>query len=433
MTSRNWMFATIIAACGVGVTYGALRDAGTFGLVLSMLITGGLTAIGIAVLAPEPAQSSAIVSPAESKLPTGFGRQLLDLIPTPLFLFDARGRVSYANAATRQLLPRLEQGMHFSLLFRAPAFVEAVAEVIDGSAPRSVRFSATLQGMEVQLAARVGPLPAGGDFGPGRQIIVQLDDHTERLATERMRSDFVANASHELRTPLASIIGYIETLRGHAKDDPDAQAHFLGIMDRQAARMQRLVDDLMSLSRIEMDAHTAPGELCDLADLVAETADGMRPLLGRTAASLDIDLAGMTARVRADRHQIAQVVANLVDNALKYGGEGVGVTVSTAPPDVRFPGMTGISVADDGPGIAREHIHRLTERFYRVNAKQSIERGGTGLGLAIVKHILARHGGELDISSQVGQGSRFTMWLPVADDLESDLTEAEEVRLKSMT
>ncbi|QPH55330.1 sensor histidine kinase [Pontivivens ytuae] len=433
MTSRNWMFTLIIAACAVGAAYGAQREAGAFGVVLSMFIVGGLTAIGIAVLAPEPAAETGIASPEESKLPTGFGRQLLDLIPTPLFLFDARGRVSYANAATRALLPRLEPGMHFSLLFRAPAFVQAVTEVIDGSAPRNVSFSAHLQGMEVQLAARVATLPTGGDFGPGRQVIVQLDDHTQRLATERMRSDFVANASHELRTPLASIIGYIETLRGHAKDDPDAQAHFLGIMDLQAARMQRLVDDLMSLSRIEMDAHTAPAELCDLDDLVQETADGMRPLLSRTAAKLDVDLAGLGAQVRADRHQIAQVVTNLIDNAVKYGGEGVHVAVSTAPPDVRFPGMTGITVTDDGPGIAREHIHRLTERFYRVNAKQSIERGGTGLGLAIVKHILARHGGELDISSQVGQGSRFTMWLPVAEYAESDLRADEEVRLTSMT
>nr|WP_246237349.1 ATP-binding protein [Halovulum dunhuangense] len=235
-----------------------------------------------------------------------------------------------------------------------------------------------------------------------------------------MRSDFVANASHELRTPLASILGYIETLQGHARDDPEAREMFLGIMRAQATRMQRLVDDLMSLSRIEMDAHVRPEERVDLFGIAADAAAALFPQASQNDVILQIELprGPGNPQVLGDRDQIAQVMVNLVDNAIKYSGSGQKVRVSEAEPDARYPGCLGISVIDDGPGIAREHIPRLTERFYRVNPGKSKKLGGTGLGLAITKHILQRHGGALDVKSRLGEGSRFTIWIPrVAEDV----------------
>nr|WP_246413540.1 ATP-binding protein [Rubricella aquisinus] len=257
--------------------------------------------------------------------------------------------------------------------------------------------------------------------------MIQIEDQTEQYRANTLRSDFIANASHELRTPLASIIGYIETLRGHAKDDPEAREHFLGIMEKQAARMRRLVDDLMSLSRIELSEHVRPGDLVDLHTLAREAAAGLEPQRAQYEARLTLDLPDTPMLVKGDRDQLVQVLVNLIDNGMKYGGDGAGVTVQSAGEDTRYPGMVGITVVDSGPGIAREHIPRLTERFYRVSAKQSMEKGGTGLGLAIVKHIVKRHMGDLAIESTLGQGSRFTLWFPMAKGAAQDSAAPESI------
>jgi two-component system phosphate regulon sensor histidine kinase PhoR len=236
---------------------------------------------------------------------------------------------------------------------------------------------------------------------------------------ERMRSDFVANASHEIRTPLAAIHGLIETLQGPARDDAAAREAFLDTMAQETARMTRLVDDLLSLSRIELAAHQPPTERCDVDRVLARVVDRMRPLAAKRRVRLEYVDGEALPPVLADGDQLHQLFVNLIDNAIKYGG-GKPVRIETearaaAPADAG--GVSGrpcvvVSVVDSGDGIAAEHIPRLTERFYRVDKARSRGQGGTGLGLAIVKHIVRRHGGHLAIASQLGKGSRFTVYLP---------------------
>jgi two-component system phosphate regulon sensor histidine kinase PhoR len=234
---------------------------------------------------------------------------------------------------------------------------------------------------------------------------------------ERMRADFVANASHELRTPLASLIGFIDTLRGPAADDPQAQQRFLSIMAEQAERMNRLIDDLLQLSRVELLEHQLPTERVDVGQLVAGVAASFEPRFAGRHMRLEISIDPATPEVPADAEQVIQVVQNLLDNAVKYGKEGGCVRLALAPAGAvpgPWPSKEGLvlTVADDGPGIPRQHLPRLTERFYRVDKGRSRLAGGTGLGLAIVKHVVNRHRGQLVIESQEGVGSTFRVWLP---------------------
>ena len=363
-------------------------------------------------------------------MPSGFGRALIEKLPTPLLVVSRTGRVAYANPAAHAALPRVEPGAHFAHLIRTPAFVEAVTATLADGEERRVRF-ATHQGQERYFEARVGLLLPGDAFGPEAQGIVQIEDRTETRRSEQLRSDFIANASHELRTPLAAVIGYIETLQNHAKNDPEARERFLGIMAREAGRMQRLVDDLMSLSRIEMSEHVRPVEEWSLNQIAAETAAALLPVARQQGVALEIAVPLRDAQVQGDRDQLAQVFTNLIDNAMKYGGAGAEVRVLVAPPSRAHPNRHGVTVEDTGPGIPREHVHRLTERFYRVNAATSRNKGGTGLGLAIVKHILNRHGGRLEIVSTPGKGSAFTVWLPRAGAAASEDEEAAPENLRS--
>ncbi len=361
------------------------------------------------------AQVEPAAQPSEQdRFPAGFGRALLHQMPAPLIVISETERLTYANPAAQAILPKVAPGAHYSALIRAPEFVAAIDSILENRQDVDCTFSLMME-RERFFEARASMLPAGaGDFGDTDQIIVQIEDRTRDKTSLQARSDFVANASHELRTPLASILGYIETLQGHAKNDPEARELFLDIMMKQAGRMQRLVDDLMSLSRIEMNAHIRPEEKLDLHSLTAEAANALFPLATQNDVMLQIELATDTPgpTVIGDRDQLSQVVVNLVDNAIKYGGSGTKVRVAPAEPDPKYPGQVGISVLDDGPGIARENVHRLTERFFRVNVGQSRDKDGTGLGLAITKHILNRHSGALSIDSTPGQGSCFTLWLP---------------------
>jgi two-component system phosphate regulon sensor histidine kinase PhoR len=232
-----------------------------------------------------------------------------------------------------------------------------------------------------------------------------------------MRADFVANVSHELRTPLASLIGFVETLRGPAADDPPAQQRFLEIMAEQGARMNRLIDDLLSLSRIELTEHQTPSEPLNVADLVESMVAGFEPRLAQRKVRLALGIEKELPLVAGDADQMAQVLQNLLDNALKYGRDGGVLTldVGVAKPGDRWPTRRGIVIAvgDQGAGIAREHLPRLTERFYRADKGRSRAVGGTGLGLAIVKHIVNRHRGQLLIESEEGKGTLVSVWLPV--------------------
>jgi two-component system phosphate regulon sensor histidine kinase PhoR len=408
----EWFFPLLALAVGlVAALSAAIGLPPLVAFVAGALIV--LVARRFASGAEEPL-AEPLPDPVPPVLPTpDLGRALVEKLPAPLIVIARNGSVAYANPAAHAILPHLEAGAHFSHLIRAPDFVAAVTATLADGAERACRFTA-YHGSERHFEARVGLLPADPAFGTDRRAIVQLEDRTEPRKAEQLRSDFIANASHELRTPLASVIGYIETLQHHARDDAEARERFLGVMAREAGRMQRLVDDLMSLSRIEMSEHLRPVEVWSLNRIVTECAAALLPMARQQGTDLRLDLDAATGEVTGDRDQLAQVFTNLIDNAIKYGGPGGTVRVVTALPSKAHPNRYGITVADTGPGIAREHIHRLTERFYRVNVSHSRNKGGTGLGLAIVKHILNRHKGRLEIASTPGEGSRFTVWLPKA-------------------
>jgi two-component system phosphate regulon sensor histidine kinase PhoR len=277
--------------------------------------------------------------------------------------------------------------------------------------------SGTTQTAEVTLPVPVprevhaAVVPMDPPIADGGRAVVVLSDRTRERAVERMRADFVANVSHELRTPLASLIGFIETLRGPAMDDPPAQQRFLGIMGEQAARMNRLIDDLLSLSRIELIEHQAPSDRVELPELVARLVAGFEPRLTARSVVLDLRLADDLPVVIGDAEQLTQVLQNLLDNAVKYGREGGTVRLDVAVAPVGRSGVV-VTVSDQGAGIPREHLPRLTERFYRVDTGRSRAAGGTGLGLAIVKHIVNRHRGQLSIESEEGAGTTVSVWLP---------------------
>ena len=426
------IFNQVIGAAGFAVLIVLITRIET-SLAVSFLMVFGLTAVALlGFLALRPVEQDVVVDRQVQALPAGFGRALLKKLPSALILINEKGRITYANSVAKELVPRLSKGNHFANLFRAPVFVEAVNEVLGDGIGRDTTFS--LPGQDRVFEAQILALPPGGDLGEATQVIVQIEDRTKDKRSEEMRADFIANASHELRTPLASIIGYIETLQGHAKDDPQAQERFLGIMSKQADRMNRLVEDLMSLSRIEMNAHLLPEEACDIHSIVLEVRAALEPVAEKADVLVEARLVPGMKMVVGDHDQLVQVATNLIDNAIKYGG-GDTVRIFEAKPNEKYPRMVGITVADKGPGINRDHLHRLTERFYRTNVAQSRNSGGTGLGLAIVKHILNRHGGELQIESQEGEGSKFTFWVPEVNEAVTkpggDLMKNRESNLKT--
>ncbi|MEM9794155.1 MAG: ATP-binding protein, partial [Pseudomonadota bacterium] len=412
-------FVILLFTCAAGLVV-ALGAA--FGLApVLQVLTIGAAGLVLAVMSkgePPVGPEPPLLPGPDRELPSGFGRALLNQMPAPLIVISASGRVTYSNPAAHDILPKVAPGTHFLSMIRAPAFVDAVSTIL--STREDLAFTFTMQtGRERFFSARASffPATAGSEFGEADQIIMLIEDRSQDKALLQTRSDFVANASHELRTPLASILGYIETLQGHAKDDPDAREKFLSIMMSQANRMRRLVDDLMSLSRIEMSAHLQPTDVVPLYEVTAEAAAALFPQANASDVILQIELPPENGpQVRGDRDQLAQVVVNLVDNAIKYGGHSTKVRIVVSDEDPRYPRHTGISVIDQGPGIARENIPRLTERFFRVSAAQSKDMGGTGLGLAITKHILARHRGALDIRSGTDVGSTFTFWLPELEE-----------------
>ncbi|MHA3916349.1 ATP-binding protein [Halovulum sp. GXIMD14793] len=410
-----------------------LYSAGLVGAALGAVHLGVAPAIaigfaaGIGVIAGTMIRPHAVIEPRTDDIPvqkTGIGRAVLSQLPVPLIVIARSERLTFLNPAAKALLPQARVGSPIASVIRAPAFHDAIEGTFEEGIAREFSYSVS-RDQDRFFEARAVLLPAEvSDFGDEDQLIVQIEDRTRDRAMLQTRTDFVANASHELRTPLASILGYIETLQGHAKDDPEAQERFLDIMMKQAGRMQRLVDDLMSLSRIEMNAHVRPEEVVDLHRIALDAASGLYPQATVADVMLQIEIAADEPgpRVLGDRDQLAQVIANLVDNAIKYSGAGEKVRVTAADPDPRYPRHVGIAVIDTGPGIPREAIPRLTERFYRVSIAQSRDKGGTGLGLAITKHILNRHGGALDVRSKLEQGSTFTVWLPAVtlDDTKPD-------------
>ena len=355
-------------------------------------------------------------------------------------------RFVFANAAARDLLRLQRDEGPLTTAIRAPQVLAAVEEALFSGAPAHAAWHS--RGAQERFwQTRIVPLPATEKaFASGpdaRLALLTFHDETEIRRSESTRADFLANASHELRTPLASLTGFVETLRGHARDDPAARDKFLAIMQSQAERMRHLIDDLMSLSRIELTEHIRPSGRIDLAAAVVDVIDGLSPQANQRQVSFDLDLppAGSAIAV-GDRDQIVQVAQNLIENAIKYTTPG-GVVSVTVDPDVdarsaaspRELGHAHLSlltpdrasdqryaalrVRDRGAGIARNHLPRLTERFYRVEGQKARERPGTGLGLAIVKHIVNRHRGGMTVESALGAGTAFTVYVPTPDETET--------------
>ena len=350
---------------------------------------------------------------------SGNAEALLAHIPDPVILVDQRAVVIETNKAAHTLLPGLRMGHPLSFALRSPDVLDGIDAVLRSGSPLRVEYSERVP-TERTFEVHIGPLQsdaAHADVKSG--VVLFFRDLTSARRLEAMRADFVANASHELRTPLASLLGFIETLQGPARDDGRARERFLEIMRGQAQRMRRLIDDLLSLSRIEMRAHVQPTQTVDLSALAKHMVETLSSLAQDRGVVVQTRFPEQPVHVLGDRDELLRVLENLIENAVKYGESGGRVDVEVLRVDV--DGSRGqqsphvaVRVLDYGPGIAPEHLPRLTERFYRVDVAQSREKGGTGLGLAIVKHIVNRHRGYLDIESEPGQGARFTVTLPEA-------------------
>jgi two-component system phosphate regulon sensor histidine kinase PhoR len=337
-------------------------------------------------------------------------------LPDPVIVLDREGRVLAFNPQARLAAPALRRGEPASLALRVPEIVEAIRTAAATNEPQRVEFFERVP-VDRWFAGCVTPVELAGT-APGFErglLLVSVQDLTPLRRVEEMRADFVANASHELRTPLASLSGFIDTLQGPARDDAAARERFIGIMKVQARRMARLIDDLLSLSRIELNAHVQPQTSADVVSVVRQVADALQVLAQERGVAIAIKAPAEPLMVIGDRDELTRVFENLIENALKYGGAGKRVDIAIERADaIDAAGEAVVAVRDYGAGIAAEHLPRLTERFYRVDVGQSRAEGGTGLGLALVKHILNRHRGRLQIESTLGQGATFTVRLPVS-------------------
>lgn len=335
--------------------------------------------------------------------------EVLAAVPLPMILVGRDTRLAQANGLATALIGDQSLGRHLALAIRQPALVEAVEAALQRRVAGQARFVQSAPTHEVAWKVTVTPVTQGA--------LCVFQDISEQEQIGQLRRDFVANVSHELRTPLTALLGFIETLQGPARDDPAARDRFLAIMAREAGRMNRLVRDLLSLSRVEAQERQRPADTVDVASLLATSVTTMRAMAEDAGVELVLTADPGPQTARADADQLTQVFTNLIENAVKYGRPGKRVTI-TLTRLAEAPGFSGpalrISVADEGEGIDELHLPRLTERFYRVDSHRSRAQGGTGLGLAIVKHIVNRHRGRLKIASTRGAGSTFTVLLPLA-------------------
>ena len=379
-----------------------------FRIVLLLLIVVGAIWVASAttddVVVQEP-QNVSIVSEMDNVT----GERLSDLLTDPMIVFDHRATVLFANVSARDAFQSLEKDTGLYLRFRAPEMHALIQGVITDGEPRSIDYFERVP-IDRWYKAMVKAL-RGADGKP-ELFVLLFRDQSETRRIDRMRSDFIANASHELRTPLASLLGFIETLQGPARNDASARERFLGIMQKQAERMSRLIDDLLSLSRLEMRAHLAVTECVDMTAVLNHVADTLSPLAQGLDVVIERHLPDHPLNVTGTRDELIQVFQNLVENACKYGQGGKRIIVNLNEEVSQGASEVVVSVQDFGPGIAAEHLPRLTERFYRIDVETSRAQKGTGLGLAIVKHILARHRGRLVVRSQLGEGSTFMVRLP---------------------
>ncbi|NNU16000.1 PAS domain-containing protein [Parvularcula sp. ZS-1/3] len=436
----------LVAAGAIAAGLAAALIAGVL-KPLGALLAGGIagTVLLLRWLVPTPQQVFAPLSEEATEEVERLQRYsiLLDALPQPVMLLDAQDRIETANAACFRMFGEGIEGANIAGIIRAPAALGALREARHMDGAQEAEISITGPNT---LSALFYVSPLEHDEAEG-EMIVMIRDRTEQRQLERMRTDFIANAGHELRTPLASLLGFIETLQGHAKDDPDARAHFLKIMQAQTERMQRLVRDLVSLSALELNERRLPEDDVDLCEIAAVVREMMAPVAERANGEIVPGPSNCSIRMIGDRDQLIQVAQNLIDNALKYGATGstdrarVHVTVGSGP-DHAFEAASSsgdspdqiavragcapsdlvyIRVRDEGGGIARTDLPRLTERFYRTDVDKSHPQGGTGLGLAIVKHIVGRHRGGILVESAQGEGAAFTCYFPPRPGPESDL------------
>ena len=386
--------------------------------VIALIIAGAVwTARRTETLTPvQPAEAPVDTEPVE--------RRILDELPDPVILLNASRNIISANQAARKLFNITEMGRDLTIALRHPAVLDAVDASLAGSTTDPVEFE-LVAGVPVTFEVQVAAVPRPNDED-GVRVVILLHDVTGTKRVDEVRADFVANVSHELRSPLAALAGFIETLSGPAKDDPAAREKFLGIMNNEAQRMTRLIEDLLSLSRVEANEHIRPEDEVEIETVIGEVVDAYSNRCTESGNSIDVDLPDDLPSVLGDHDQLSQVFQNLIDNALKYGGPGKPVRV-TASPVERLPesGTHGVavSVQDQGDGIPTDHIPRLTERFYRVDKARSRGLGGTGLGLAIVKHIVSRHRGHILIESTPDSGSTFTVTVPAFSQDPQDLSD----------
>lgn len=410
LTAQLWSERVLIAsAVFVGfMMWLAGLHLGWVSFAVLLLVIAGLMrterrvadAVGGAVtLAPVP--PAAVAAPPADDL-TAIAA-VLGALDAPALLLSARETVKLQNRAAEGIFGAIPQGSDLAGRIRAPGILDMVRDAIGSGLPRETEYAERLPS-ETVYVVRIAPL-AGPTTEP--LWLLTFHDVSQARRIDRMRSDFVANASHELRTPLASLRGFIETLQGPARNDLKAHERFLGIMHEQATRMSRLVDDLLSLSRLELRSNVAPDQTVDLVPLIAHVRDSLQPLAGDLGVDIALDLPKHPVAVPGERDELVEVFENLIENACKYGQEGKRVDVVLTGGIDNVP--VEVSVTDYGPGIPSEHVPRITERFYRVNVEASRSKKGTGLGLAIVKHILTRHKARLVVKSEVGKGTVFTV------------------------
>ncbi len=340
-------------------------------------------------------------------------RAMVAGMPDPAVLLDRVGRVLHLNAQAAQLAPALRRNELALFALRSPEIIAALRASIATTQIQRANYVEHVP-LERWMELVVSPVAMPTEFGGiDNCFLMTFHDQTQLRRVEEMRADFVANASHELRTPLAALSGFIDTLQGPARDDSKARERFLGIMHAQATRMARLIDDLLSLSRVELSAHVRPDARVDVVPILRQVVDGLEVLARERQVTIEASLPSAPVLIAGDSEELLRVFENLIENGLKYGASGGRVAVTLAKsnegdstPEVR------VAVRDFGPGIAPEHLPRLTERFYRVDVGDSRAQGGTGLGLSLVKHILNRHGGRLLIESVPGKGATFTACFP---------------------
>ncbi|MEL6168510.1 MAG: ATP-binding protein [Pseudomonadota bacterium] len=336
--------------------------------------------------------------------------QLIDAIPLPAIFINPDERIVHLNSPAGTLFGAASAGRHYITALRQPTLLDWIERVLTGTlAAAETQYLGNEAGRDTTYVVKIRAVIVG----EVRHVLVTFEDVTALQEIGQLRRDFVANVSHELKTPLTALLGFIETLRSSARDDPEARERFLEIMQGEASRMNRLVRDLLSLSRVEADERMRPMDIVDVAELCRTAVASLTPIAREFGATLELDDHG-PVEVPGDEDQLRQVISNLVENSIKYAGGSptIRITIAENENDPTIRGRAvAITVEDDGEGLDPVHIPRLTERFYRIDTHRSREMGGTGLGLAIVKHIVNRHRGRLRIESTPGEGSRFSVIL----------------------